>query len=74
MRIDKFRYKSMDMRIPFEILAKGVEGGNHTEMFAITVVFQDIVCSRDMLFPEFSNDGFVGQGANGIPGRNKENI
>ena len=73
-RVDKLRYEGMDVRVPFEIPAKGVEGGNHTEMFAVAVVLQGIVCGRDMFFPELSNDGFIDQGSDGVSGGNEEDV
>lgn len=73
-RIDKLRDEGMDVRVPFEIPAKGVECGDHTEMFAVAVVLQGIVCGRDMFFPELSNDGFIDQGSEGVSGSNEEDV
>ena len=39
----------MDMRIPFEITAKGMEGGDHAEVIGMAGVFERIVSELDAL-------------------------
>ena len=45
--IDQFRNEGMDMRIPFEITAKGMEGGDHAKMIDMAVVLEGIVRELD---------------------------
>ena len=44
--IDQFRNEGMDMRIPFEITAKGMEGGDHAKMIDMAVVLEGGTMSR----------------------------
>ena len=47
--IDQFRNEGMDMRVPLEITAKGMEGGDHAEVIGMAVVFERIVSELDAL-------------------------
>lgn len=55
--IDQFRNEGMDMRIPFEITAKGMEGGDHAKMIDMAVVLEGIVRELDAFSPELADEG-----------------
>ena len=73
-RIDQFRNEGMDMRIPLEITAKGMEGGDHAKMIDMAVVFERIVSELDAFSPELTDKGSIDKSRNGIACGGEEDI
>ena len=72
--IDQFRNEGMDMRIPFEITAKGMEGGDHAKMIDMAVVLEGIVRELDAFSPELADEGSIDKSRNGIASSDEEDI
>lgn len=72
--IDQFRNEGMDMRIPFEITAKGMEGGDHAKMIDMAVVLEGIVRELDAFSPELADEGSIDKSRNGIACGGEEDI
>ena len=72
--IDQFRNEGMDMRIPLEITAKGMEGGDHAKMIDMAVVFERIVSELDAFSPELTDKGSIDKSRNGIACGGEEDI
>ena len=73
-RIDQFRNEGMDMRIPLEITAKGMEGGDHAKMIDMAVVFERIVSELDAFSPELTDKGSIDKSRNGVACGDEEDI
>ena len=72
--IDQFRNEGMDMRIPFEITAKGMEGGDHAKMIDMAVVLEGIVRELDAFSPELADEGSIDKSRNGVACGDEEDI
>ena len=72
--IDQFRNEGMDMRIPFEITAKGMEGGDHAKMIDMAVVLEGIVRELDAFSPELADEGSIDKSRNGVACSGEEEI
>ena len=72
--IDQFRNEGMDMRIPLEITAKGMEGGDHAEVIDMAVVLEGIVSELDAFSPELTDKGSIDKSRNGIACGGEEDI
>ena len=72
--IDQFRNEGMDMRIPLEITAKGMEGGDHAKMIDMAVVFERIVSELDAFSPELTDKGSIDKSRNGVACSGEEEI
>ena len=72
--IDQFRNEGMDMRIPFEITAKGMEGGDHAKMIDMAVVLEGIVRELDAFSPELADEGSIDKSRNGVACSGEEDI
>lgn len=72
--IDQFRNEGMDMRIPFEITAKGMEGGDHAEVIDMAVILGGIVRELDAFSPELADEGSIDKSRNGIASSDEEDI
>ena len=72
--IDQFRNEGMDMRIPLEITAKGMEGGDHAKMIDMAVVLEGIVRELDAFSPELADEGSIDKSRNGIASSDEEDI
>ena len=64
----------MDMRIPFEIAAKGMEGGDHAEVIDMVVVLEGIVRELDAFSPELADEGSIDKSRNGVACGDEEDI
>ena len=72
--IDQFRNEGMDMRIPFEITAKGMEGGDHAKMIDMAVVLEGIVSELDAFSLELTDEGSIDKSRNGVACSGEEEI
>ena len=72
--IDQFRNEGMDMRIPFEITAKGMEGGDHAKMIDMAVVLEGIVRELDAFSLELTDEGSIDKSRNGVACSDEEDI
>ena len=73
-RIDQFRNEGMDMRIPLEITAKGMEGGDHAKMIDMAVVLEGIVRELDAFSLELTDEGSIDKSRNGVACSGEEDI
>ena len=72
--IDQFRNEGMDMRIPFEITAKGMEGGDHAKMIDMAVVLEGIARELDAFSLELTDEGSIDKSRNGVACGDEEDI
>lgn len=72
--IDQFRNEDMDMRIPFEIAAKGMEGGDHAEVIDMTIVLEGIVSELDAFSLELTDEGSIDKSRNCVACGGEEDI
>ena len=72
--IDQFRNEGMDMRIPFEITAKGMEGGDHAKMIDMAVVLEGIVSELDAFSPELADEGSINKSRDSVTSSDEEDI
>ena len=73
-RIDQFRNEGMDMRVPLEITAKGMEGGDHAKMIDMAVVLEGIARELDAFSLEHTDEGSIDKSRNGIASSDEEDI
>lgn len=73
-RIDQFRNEGMDMRIPLEITAKGMEGGDHAEVIDMAVVLEGIVSELDTFSLELTDKRSIDESRNGVACGDEEDI
>ena len=73
-RIDQFRNEDMDMRVPFEITAKGMEGGDHAKMIDMAVVLEGIVSELDAFSPELADEGSINKSRDSVTSSDEEDI
>ena len=72
--IDQFRNEDMDRRIPFEIAAKGLEGGDHAKMIDMAVVLEGIVSELDAFSPELADEGSINKSGDSVTSSDEEDI
>ena len=72
--IDQFRNEDMDMRIPFEIAAKGMEGGDHAEVIDMTIVLEGIVSELDAFSLELTDERSIDKSRNCVACGGEEDI
>lgn len=72
--IDPFRNQSMDMRVPFEIPAKGMESSHHTEIHGMPVVLEKIIRAFQMFLFHLLQKFAVGKGTDRITGGGKQEL
>ena len=73
-RIDQFRNEGMDMRVPLEITAKGMEGGDHAKMIDMAVVLEGIVSELDAFSPELADERSINKSRDSVTSSDEEDI
>ena len=73
-RIDQFRNEGMDMRVPLEITAKGMEGGDHAKMIDMAVVLEGIVRELDAFSPELADERSINKSRDSVTSSDEEDI
>ena len=64
----------MDMRVPLEITAKGMEGGDHAKMIDMAVVLEGIVSELDAFSPELADEGSINKSRDSVTSSDEEDI
>ena len=72
--IDQFRNEGMDMRVPLEITAKGMEGGDHAKMIDMAVVLEGIVSELDAFSPELADERSINKSRDSVTSSDEEDI
>ena len=72
LRIYKFRYKTMDVWIPFKVPSKSMYSGNHAKFITNRNIFEYIVSIRKLYLFEFISTRFIGENGNGVSGSDKQ--
>lgn len=72
--VDQFGNQGMDMGVPFQVAAEGVQCRNHAEVEGVAEILVKIAYGLQLQTAQFFQKLAVDEGANRIPGRNEKEL